>query len=103
MRSGKGLFYLDFPGELTAFLVGTQEHEAEEGQQNDRRRQSYGIDMALNGRADLIDNERYRISESALIADGKPCPFCAVHLTLDRTDGSEAGSAEQIEDEEGEP
>ena len=75
------LLDLNLLRKLAAFFIGTQEHKAEEGKQYDSRRQSYGIDSAHERRADLIDDQRNRVGKAALVADRKPCPFRAVHLS----------------------
>ena len=35
-----------------------------------------------------------------MIADGKKCPFGTVHLSADRAHGGNAGSAQQVENQE---
>ena len=61
-------------------------------------------DIARAGkpRAELVGHKRHRIGEHAHIADRKRRPLPVVHFSFDRTHRGKAGSAEQVEDEEGE-
>ena len=90
-----------FDGQLVRFLVGLEEHEYHERDQSKRRYGSDNIHIAGEEHAELIYDQSDRICEQALIPDCEPSPLCIVHLTLDCTDGCEAGSAEKVKDEEG--
>ena len=50
--------------------------------------------------AELVDDERYKISKAALITDCEPGPLCVVHLTLDCTDCRKARCAQEVERKE---
>ena len=83
------------------FLVGLEELPQEQGQRRKGKDQTDGIRSAREGAAELPDDEGDHPGKAALIADGKPGPFRAVHLALDGADGRKAGRAEQVEDHEG--
>ena len=89
--------------QLGSFLVGLEEHVDHTGEDNDGRDQADDVQAAGEGVAELIDHQGNEVSKAALIADGEPCPLRVVHLTLDRADGREARSAQQVEHQEGIP
>ena len=93
--------FLKFFGQLGRFLIGFRKHEDRESNEDKGNDKSDDIEIAHNGRADLIKAERNDISENRLIADGEHRPFAAVHFALDRAHCREAGCAEQVKYKEG--
>ena len=87
--------------QLGSFLIGLEEHVDDQGERRDGRDQSDDVQAAGEGVAELVDHQGNEVSKAALIADGEPCPLRVVHLALDRADGREARSAQQVEHQEG--
>ena len=94
------LAYLYVLVEPCSLLVRSYEEIDEECDKCKRKDKSYDVNVSCEQAAELIDDERYCVCKSALIADCEPSPLRAVHLTSDSTDSCEAGSTEEIESKE---
>ncbi len=55
----------------------------------------------VKNQANLVNDEADCISKQALIADGEPSPLVVVHFAFDCAHSRKAGSAEQVEGQEG--
>ena len=96
------LFHLDFLSQLVRFLVWLEEHKQHKRDQQYRDDQADDVQVACERAADLVDTEGDNIGKAALVSDREERPFCGVHLAFDRAHRRKAGSAEQVEYEEGE-
>ena len=90
---------LDFV--VVHILVGTY-HQVDEGRQDDSSHDGEEVEADLTGdeAAQLVHDQSGAVGQCAHIADSECRPLAVVHLTLDRTHSSEAGSAQQVEDHE---
>lgn len=86
--------------ELLRFRVWLKQLPAKQGQQDQRHDQADRICRTDKETAELPNYQSDYIGKTALIADGKPGPFVAVHLALDGTDSRKTGSAQQIKQQE---
>ena len=85
---------------LCCFLIRTNQHIDHECDKSYCKDESDNVNISCEQAAQLIDDERYCISEYALITNCEQCPLCVVHLSLHSTDSCEARCAEEIECEE---
>ena len=82
--------------ELRCLLIRSEEHVDNDSEKHDRYDYACDIDISGEEISDMCHEEGYHICKSALISYCKCSPLRIVHLTLDGTYRSEAGSAQKV-------
>ena len=107
MTGGLLVFLADLNGlfQLGRLLVGAEELEAHTQKKengNDQPKNIPSAHLAAEEQTELVDDEGNGVGETTLVSDGKRGPLPVVHLSADGTHSREAGSAEQVKEQEGE-
>ena len=95
------MFFRYIKSQFSGLFVRSENHIQHEYQYNHCGNQTDYIQTARENRAELIYHKRNCICKQALINYCKPRPLCGVHLAFNCTECSEAGSAKQVERQEG--
>ena len=95
------LCHLDLFRQSVGLLMGFQQHIENQAGKGNGSNETHDLDATGKNQANLVNDEADCISKQALIPDGKPSPLGIVHLPLDGAHSRKAGSAEQVEGQEG--